>query len=78
MSFTWYVTFEVQKRDALLKRRSSRETRMFDTEAEAKNFAGIKLNEGLVVFAGTVNPYLPRRFITPRSVADWVANGRQA
>jgi hypothetical protein len=46
---------------------------MFETEEDAKNFARSKLSEGLVVFAGTINPYLPKRLITSHSVASWVA-----
>jgi hypothetical protein len=70
----WYVTFEVQKRGVLPKRRSPRETKSFETEAEAKNFARDRLNEGLVVFAGTLNPYLPRQVIPSHSIAAWVAD----
>jgi hypothetical protein len=73
MSPTWYVTFELNKRGVLPKRRSPRETRMFDTEEQAKDFARAKLGEGLVVFAGTINPHLPRQLILSQSVADWVA-----
>jgi hypothetical protein len=46
---------------------------MFDTEEQAKDFARAKLGEGLVVFAGTINPHLPRQLILSQSVADWVA-----
>src|ERR1700736_4999811 len=52
----WFVTFEIRKRGLLHKReRSPRESRMFATEAEAKMFARAKLDEGLIVFAGTVS-----------------------
>src|SRR5262245_48490979 len=60
---TWYVTFEPHKRGAFPKPRSPRETRTFSTEAEAKTFARTKLDEGLTVFAGTINPCLPGRLI---------------
>lgn len=70
---TWYVTFEVQKRGALSKRRSPRETRTFTTEAEARSFARARLNEGLMVFAGTINPYRPRQVILSHEIPDWVA-----
>jgi hypothetical protein len=76
MPHTWYVTFEVRKRGVLPKRRSARETRMFDTEAEAKDFARAKLDEGLIVFAGTINPHLPRQLIPSHGVVDWVADAR--
>jgi len=75
----WYVTFEVHKRLMLPRRRSAcrRETRMFETEAEAKDFARAKLNEGLAVFAGTINPYRPRQLILARNIPEWVADGRK-
>lgn len=68
MAHTWYVTFEVQKRGLLLKRRSPRMTRTFETVTEAKNFAQTKLDEGLTAFAGTLNPHLPRQgdLLSPR------------
>ena len=74
MTLTWYVTFETRKQGLLLsKRRSPRETRTFATEAEAKVFARAKLDEGLVVFAGTINPYLPRRHIPSADIHMWLA-----
>ncbi len=74
----WYVTFEVQKRGVLPKRRSPRETKAFETEAEAKTFARARLDEGLVVFAGTLNPHLPRQLIPSDSIAAWVAGEQDA
>jgi len=55
MSPTWYVTFEVQRRGVLPRQRSPRETKTFATEHEAKLFARAKRDEGLSVFAGTIN-----------------------
>ena len=73
----WYVTFEVHKRGVLPKRRSPRLTRTFDTEAEAKNFARAKLQEGLAAFAGTINPHVPRQLISSHDIAAWVAKGQE-
>lgn len=73
MIHTWYVTYEVQKRGALLKRRSPRETKMFETEAQAKDFARVQFDKGLIVYAGTVNPSLPRRLITSGGIPHWLA-----
>jgi hypothetical protein len=71
---TWFVTFEIRRRGLLLKKeRSPRETRTFATEAEAKTFARVKLEGGLVVFAGTINPHLPKRLILSHAIANWVA-----
>ncbi|WP_025038048.1 hypothetical protein [Bradyrhizobium sp. DOA9] len=73
MVATWYVTFEVRKRGLLLRQRTPRETKTFATEAEAKLFARAKLDEGLAVFAGTLNPQLPRRLIPSSDIAAWLA-----
>jgi hypothetical protein len=74
---TWYVTFENRHRGLLPKRRTSRETRTFETEAEAKVFARARLDEGLVVFAGTINPHRPTRHVPSSSVQSWIAEGQQ-
>ena len=74
MKPTWYVTFEVRKRGLLLKQRSPRETRTFATEADAKQFAHARLDEGLVVFAGTINPHVPRQLIPSSQIHVWLAD----
>ena len=68
----WYVTFEVRAGGELPKRRSPRLTTTFETEAEARDFARAKLQEGLIVFAGTINPYVPRKLIPSHDIATWV------
>ena len=73
MTPTWYVTFEVRKRSTLPKQRSPRETRTFATEAEAKAFVRAKLDEGLAVFAGTINPSVPRQLIPSARIQAWLA-----
>ena len=76
MSLTWYVTFELQKRGLLsTKRRSPRATRTFATEVEAKNFAREKVDQGLIVFAGTINPQFPKQFVPPNKIPDWLETG---
>ncbi|PSO21435.1 hypothetical protein [Bradyrhizobium sp. MOS003] len=72
MTPTWYVTFEVRKRGTLPKQRSPRETRTFATEAEAKVFVRTKLDEGLAVFAGTINPSVPRQLIPSARIQAWL------
>jgi hypothetical protein len=70
---TWFVTIEVRKRGVLLKPRSPRETRAFATEAEAKIFARLTLDQGgFVAFAGTINPHSPRRLIPSVQVPAWL------
>jgi len=76
MRQTWYVTFEVHKRGTLPKRRSPRETRMFESEADARTFAREKFNEGLIVFAGTLNPSLPRRLVPSSNIPSWIEQGQ--
>jgi hypothetical protein len=73
VDFTWFVTFEIRKRGLLSKKeRSPRETRTFVTEAEAKIFAQSKFEEGLVVFAGTINPHSPKQLILFSAIPDWL------
>jgi len=73
MPDTWYVTFELQKRGLLTgRRRNPRTTRRFATEAEARSFARVKLEEGLVVFAGTINPQFPKQLVTSSEIPAWV------
>ena len=75
----WYVTFEIRKRGLLSKKeRSPRETRTFATEAEAKMFARAKLEEGLVIFAGTINPHTPKRLVLSHDIANWLAARAEA
>jgi hypothetical protein len=69
---TWYVTYEVPRSGASVKRRSPRSTRTFETEAEAKIFARGKFDEGLIVSAGTINPHTPRRAIASGSIPSWL------
>jgi hypothetical protein len=73
MTPTWYVTFE-RKRGILPKQRSPRETKTFATEAEAKVFARAKLEDGVAVFAGTINPYTPRRLVSWSEVPAWLGD----
>lgn len=69
---TWFVTYEVPRSGASVKRRSPRSTRTFETEAEAKTFARKKFDEGLIVSAGTINPHSPRRAIASGSIPGWL------
>jgi hypothetical protein len=58
----WYVTVEVHKRGVLPKPRHPRLTTIFET-GDAKNFARAELLDGLIVLAGNINPYVPRRVV---------------
>jgi hypothetical protein len=77
MLHAWYVTFEMRKRGILPRRRSPRVTRTFQTEAEAKEFARARFDEGLVVFAGTLNPHVPKRLIPSGSIPLWLEGASQ-
>ena len=74
---TWYVTFEIPWRGTAVRKRRSRSTQTFETEAEAKDFARAKFDEGLVVTAGTIIPHLPRRAIASGSIPSWLGEGHE-
>jgi hypothetical protein len=65
LSKKWYVSFDP------VGRKQKRATRMFETEDQAKAFALNILTTGLAVSAGTVNPYLPKRTISPADAKMW-------
>jgi len=75
MGHTWYVTYQVQKRGTLPKARHPRLTKAFETEMEAKNFAREKFHQGLVVTAGTLNPFKPKQIIPPVAISSWIETG---
>jgi len=77
MPYTWYVTFEVHKCGTLQRRRSPRATKSFETERDAREFARVRFNEGLIVHAGTLNPYLPRQTILSSEVPGWLDDQRE-
>jgi hypothetical protein len=72
MDHTWYVTFEVPRSGTLVQRRNPHLTKTFETEAEARDFARTKFDNGLIVTAGTVNPHLPRRAIPSEEIPAWL------
>jgi hypothetical protein len=78
MRFTnnrWYVSFETpsQWRPTSGRAPSSRKTKAFQTEIEAKKYAKVMLSKILKVTAGTMNPHLPRRRIIEASeIEQWI------
>lgn len=72
----WFVSVEVRRSGILPRRRSPREIKTFATEAEAKIFARSKLDDGLAVFAGTINPYSPKRLVLSSQVLAWLDEER--
>lgn len=72
MQATWYVTYEVHQRGTLPRPRCPRQTMTFATEAEARQFARARFAEGLIVFAGTINPHLPKQLIPAEHIIHWI------
>jgi hypothetical protein len=68
---TWYVSFE-QRKVRPLRRAFLRTTVTFRSEVEAKGFAKQKFAEADNVTAGTLNPYVPKRVISPAQIARWL------
>jgi hypothetical protein len=65
LSKKWYVSF------VPVGRKEKRATKTFETENQAKAFALNILATGLAVSAGTVNPHLPKRTISPVDAKTW-------
>jgi hypothetical protein len=61
----WYVSFVPEGGKV------KRIAKTFETENEAKAFALNILATGLAVSAGTVNPHLPKRTISPVDAKTW-------
>jgi hypothetical protein len=51
-------------------------TKTFETETAAKVFARTKFDSGLIITAGTINPYLPRRAIPSGEIPAWLESGQ--
>jgi hypothetical protein len=68
---TWYVSFEL-KRFPPVKRAFARATATFRGEIEAKEFAKLKVAEADNVSAGTLNPHVPKRVISPLQIVLWL------
>ena len=60
----------------MIKWRHPRLTKMFETEAEARDFARTKFGGGLIVTAGTIIPHLPRRAIPSVEIPAWLEVGQ--
>jgi hypothetical protein len=72
---TWYVTFENKR--ILRRGRHPRLTKTFATEAKAKAFARQMLDQGVIVFAGTINPHLPKQLISSTAAPVWIESVQQ-
>jgi hypothetical protein len=81
---TWYVAFGPDKTVKSDDRAAgtTRSTRTFKTETDAKLFALQILAKGWSVNAGTLNPHQPKRTIAASQIEDWAnpsfSDGRRA
>jgi hypothetical protein len=66
----WYVSYHS---DGGPGRRSLRATRRFKSEAEAKQFAHEMISDGCTAYAGTINPYQPKKVISSKRIQYWIA-----
>jgi len=55
-------------------RQYARATRSFKTEADAKLFARKIVENGWTASAGTLNPHLPKKIVSPNRVLDWIGS----
>ena len=60
----------------MVQRRNPRLTTTFNTEAEAREFARMKFDGGLILTAGTLNPQLPRKAIPSVEISVWLKSGQ--
>ena len=72
----WYVSFFTHGDPTLrgANRKYARATRSFKTEADAKSFAREIVENGWTASAGTLNPHLPKKIVSPDRVLDWIGN----
>lgn len=70
---TWYVAFRQPNEAPGVYVRN---TRTFQTEIDAKQFAQERFSEGCDVSAGTINPYNPKKTVGPLQIQNWLASGR--
>jgi hypothetical protein len=71
----WYVSVQgpSEWRPTTSRAPSSRKTKTFPTEIEAKEFAKAMLSEGLKVIAGTLSADQPRRrLFTASEIDQWI------
>jgi hypothetical protein len=69
----WFVSFQnirIEEHD------HSRMTKTFANESDAKQFARSKNGMTDKIYAGTINPYQPKRTITSAQIIDWLKEVR--
>jgi hypothetical protein len=70
----WYVAFSPD-RDSNPNDGTSRSTRTFKSEIDAKLFAMQILAKGWSASAGTLNPYQPKQVIAASQIERWADPG---
>jgi hypothetical protein len=66
----WFFSY---KRSGV-HRDHARQTETFATEIEAREFARSKIDEK-DLYAGTINPYVPKRTVSSCQIDDWLDEG---
>ena len=69
---TWYVAFGPAKTG---ESGTTRSTRTFKSEVDAKLFAMQILAKGLTASAGTLNPHQPKQIVSPSRIEQWADPG---
>jgi hypothetical protein len=70
----WYVTFGPDKVNQTAGS-STRSTRTFKSEVDAKLFAMQILAKGWSASAGTLNPHQPKQVVGPSQIEQWADPG---
>lgn len=80
--YIWYVAFGPAKPDEGASAKpnenassSTRSTRTFKSEVDAKLFAMQILSRGWTASAGTLNPHQPKQIVPPSQIERWADPG---
>ncbi|MDR3489160.1 MAG: hypothetical protein P4M05_30205 [Bradyrhizobium sp.] len=68
---TWYVSVYIPHREKTGY--YSRRSQSFTSESDAKKFAAAKIEAGIDVSAGTINPAVPKRVVGPSQIRKWLS-----
>jgi len=68
---TWYVVISTPHREKT--GHDTRRSRTFASESDAKRFAAARIEQGVELSAGTLNPVTPKRVIGPSQIDGWLS-----
>jgi hypothetical protein len=71
----WYVSYTVKPDKGY--RRYARRTKTFETEEHAKLFVREVAADNQRLTAGTINPHLPKRIVSPNEIVAWLETPAQ-